>query len=32
VKTDTGLSLRVSRTVAADPDTVFSAWTDPAQL
>jgi uncharacterized protein YndB with AHSA1/START domain len=32
MKTDTGLSLRVSRTINADPDTVFRAWTDPAQL
>ncbi len=29
MKTDTGLSLRVSRTIHADPDTVFRAWTDP---
>ncbi len=29
MKTDTGLSLRVSRTINADPDTVFRAWTTP---
>jgi len=30
--TETSTSLRLSRMIKADPDAVFRAWTDPAQL
>ncbi len=32
MSTDTGTSLRISRTIKADRQTVFRAWTEPAQL
>lgn len=32
MSTKTQNSLRVSRVIAADPDTVFRAWTEPEQL
>ena len=30
--TDTATSLRISRRIEADPDTVFRAWTEPAEM
>lgn len=32
MSTDTTTSLRLSRVIAADPETVFRAWTEPDQL
>jgi uncharacterized protein YndB with AHSA1/START domain len=32
MSTETGTSLRLSRVLNADPDTVFGAWTEPEQL
>lgn len=30
--TDTATSLRLTRVIEADPETVFRAWTDPAEM
>ena len=30
--TDTATSLRISRRIQADPDSVFRAWTEPAEM
>ncbi len=31
MNTQTGISLKLSRVIKADPDTVFQAWTEPEQ-
>jgi uncharacterized protein YndB with AHSA1/START domain len=32
MNTQTGISLKLSRVIKADPETVFQAWTEPEQL